>query len=205
MNLQLQESSIKGLLKSTGFQEAKGRVRSESLQEEMSLIGFLPFSVFYSNYDLSFNIDLNNHLIVTPYYIRFSKDSAIFPIFTSIAFAEGKRFILHKHLLLDHIIDEMPDLIAKQYESKNRPLNGKILLNIIKRWKNENLFEKNEDGTLFYIGRSKEWEMKRSLDDWNCVTNDFLCLCSYMNKITGLPSYTVLMSDDVIRILSEDK
>ena len=202
INTQLPKSSIKSLLQAQGMQQATGWVKSESFCEEMSLLGFIPYTAFYSFFDLSIKGDINSLLFVTPLYVRFVNDSSILPIFSSISDANGKKYILNERLLADLLLDEMPESIARYYE-KNRPVNGKTLLRLLtnKRWQRNDLFEKNEDGSIFYVGREKEWIMTRALNDWYCITNDFLCLCSYMNKVTGLPSYTVLRSEDALRIL----
>ena len=44
----IHKSSLFNLLNETGMQQAEGRVRSKSLLEEMSLIGFIPYTDYYT-------------------------------------------------------------------------------------------------------------------------------------------------------------
>lgn len=66
MNSQLQKSSLFSLLRETGMQRAEGRVRSKSLLEEMSLIGFVPYTDYYLHQLVLSSVDLNGHLYVAP-------------------------------------------------------------------------------------------------------------------------------------------
>lgn len=76
---------------------------------------------------------------------------------------------------------------------------------IYKKWDKKDLFSKNEDGSYNYTGREGEWELSHGLGNMISISNNFLCLCSYMNKVTGTPSYAVLTSDDTIRVLPENE
>ena len=67
------------------------------------------------------------------------------------------------------------------------------------------MFIENEDKTYDYIGREGEYELSCGLENIVSISNSFLCLCSYMNKVTGLPSYTVLTAKDAIRVLPENE
>ena len=60
MENQLQKSSVKNLLQEECIQHATGRVRSASLQEEMSLVGFVPYSLSNLYLQLAMYMDLND-------------------------------------------------------------------------------------------------------------------------------------------------
>lgn len=115
MENQIQKSSIKHLLHADGIQHAFGRVRSASLQEEMSLIGFIPYGI---NENLSCDlpvmssIDLNEHLIVTPHLLRFASSTRTFPIFKSIKKAMGNRYRVDKNLVLCYSPKDVPEQIV---------------------------------------------------------------------------------------------
>lgn len=195
---QLQKSSISDLLQSSGEQTAIGRVRSASLGEEMSLIGFVAYTPFY------INVDLNDHLIVTPYLIRFSKDNTLFPICKTIKKAKGQKYKIDDHLLIDPMLDEIPDFILK-YAKVSRPLTGDVLLNLMpKKWDKKDFFEQVEGGVYLYVARDEELELTGLTGKITCIADDFLCLCTYMNKITWKPCYALLPPFDVIRCFSEN-
>lgn len=205
MNSQLQKSSLFSLLSDSGMQRAEGRVRSKSLLEEMSLIGFIPYTDYYLHQLLLSSIDLNNHLYVAPYLVRFSKESPVYPYFKTITKAIGKKYRIDGKLYIDPILDEIPKSVL-QYAHFKLPLDGNQLLRLMsKKWDKRDLFVKNDDGSYEYIGREGEWELSCGLGNMLSISNNFLCLCSYMNRVTGTPSYTVLTSDDTIRVLPQNE
>lgn len=205
MNSQLQKSSLFSLLCETGMQCAEGRVRSKSLLEEMSLIGFVPYTDYYLHQLVLSSVDLNDHLYVAPYLVRFSKDTPVYPYFKTITKAIGKKYRIDEKLYIDPILDEIPKSVL-QYAHFKLPLDGKQLLQLMsKKWDKRDLFIRNDDGSYDYNGREGEWELSCGLGNMISISNNFLCLCSYMNKVTGTPSYAVLTSDDTIRVLSENE
>ena len=193
------------MLNETGMQQAEGRVRSKSLLEEMSLIGFIPYTDYYTIQLALNSVDLNGHLYVAPNLVKFSKDTPAYPYFRTITKATGKQYRIDGKLYIDPILDEIPSCIL-QYAHFKQPFNGNQLLKMIyKKWDKKDLFSKNEDGSYNYTGREGEWELSHGLGNMISISNNFLCLCSYMNKVTGTPSYAVLTSDDTIRVLPENE
>lgn len=203
---QLHKSSLFNLLNETGMQQAEGRVRSKSLLEEMSLVGFIPYTDCYLHQlDFGISIDLNDHLFVAPFLVRFSKDTPVYPFFKTILKAKGKKYKLDGSLYIDSIIDEIPDYVLKWRELA-RPLTGEAFLKMrTKQWNPESLLESNDNGDPQYVGKEDDLELCCGLGNMISISNNFLCLCSYMNKVTGRPSYAVLTSDDAIRVLPENE
>lgn len=207
LNSQLEQSSIKSLLHAKGVQQATGRVRSEYLLEEMSLIGFVPYSVYFNFFLGESKIDLNSHLYVSPYLLRFSSNDFPIPVFHTIRRAKEKEYRIENNLLIDSILDEIIH-VAPRYLTKDinfdKPLRGDKLMYLISKDKKvSNLFNIKEDGACHYMGKDGDIELSGGIGNLQCISNDFLCLCTYMNKIKGLPSYTLLPSDNTIRVLSE--
>ena len=206
MENQLQTSSVKNLLQEEGIQHATGRVRSVSLLEEMSLVGFVPYSLSNLYLHLSMYMDLNDGLIVTPYCIRFSHINTIYPIFKSIQLASRNKYDVDENLIIGSIVDDIPERIFKALKVPNPFMNKKILQRLLMQdWDKGSLFENSGDGNVRYIARENEFEMKEGLGKLICISNDFLCLCRYMNKVTGLPSFTILPSEDTIRVIPESQ
>ncbi len=212
LNSQLEKSSIKSLLHAKGMQQATGRVRSKNLLEEMSLVGFVPYSVFFDSLYYDTGLDLNDHLFVTPHLLRSSKETFPRPIFKTIADTIEKKYIIDDKLLIDSIIDIIPDYIFKKerYKECKQRFRGSQLKtlfsqnhSILKEWEEKGVIEISEGDSYNYIARVNEWELSGGFGNIKCISNDFLCLCTYMNKVTGLPSYTLLPSDNTIRVLSE--
>lgn len=204
MNSQLQKSSIKGQLHSSRMQQAAGRVRSESLQEDMSLIGFIPFhrpGDLLDNSNLTINMDCE--FVLSPYRIRFKGIKETFPITQQISVAYGTRYLFARNISTYAITNLNQVHLSKYFESPTPNWADAVLRSWnYKKMPKANVI-KNEEGKLEYIASEDEYEFRRNAGDHIWIENDFLCLCTYMNKITGLPSYAVFSPDDVIRTLSD--
>lgn len=205
---ELGKSSVRLLLQDSGEQKAMGRIRSIHFEEEMSLVGFVPFSIIPAYYKFTMGINLNDHLLVTPYIVKFSKDMPAFPVFKTVSKATGEKIVVDDNLVMDSIIDVIP----KEYLTKNSQyLQGPLMgANIIKLLHSnifdcKGLFEKNEKGQIEYIVRSSDFLFSDGIGNFKGISNDFLCLCSYLKKDTGEPNYIVLPSLETIRVLPSDK
>lgn len=103
---QIHKSCLSSLLNETGMQQAEGRVRSKSILEEMSLIGFIPYTDYYTIQLALTSVDLNGHLYVAPYLVKFSKDTPVYPYFKTITKATGKQYRIDGKLYIDPILDD---------------------------------------------------------------------------------------------------
>jgi len=207
MYSQLGQSNIKNLLYAKGVQQASGRVCSTFLLEEMSLIGFIPHGVCYNDvgymhYKIAQGLNLNGNLIVTPNLVRF-EDGEPVPVFKSIRKINGEKYKISERFLIDTIYEERKDReketisLWKGKELLKKSREGKLCKLSIK----QDVFEIGEDGNLYYTAQGDELELSHCYNETICISSDFLCLCTYMNKVTGLPSYTVLSSEETIRVL----
>lgn len=202
MNSQLQLSSIREILLNKGDMYAKGRVKSESMQEEMSLIGFVPYlegaNLPLDLYSTLLQCDLNAHLIVTPFFIRYGDDKNIYPVFKSISLTNGHKYKVDKNLIIESIYGSWA-------KGAQRPLYGNYIIS--KRHHNgfpSDRFETDENKETYYLSKEQEFVMTESLGELVCVSDYFLCLCSFINSVTGMPSYTVFIPDDLIKVLPKE-
>lgn len=56
----------------------------------------------------------------------------------------------------------------------------------------------NENGMLVYNSGEYAYELTRTHGDYTCVFDGFLCLCTFFNKVTGLPSYALFSPENII-------
>ena len=193
----------------------------------MTLIGFIPYSLYYRYHLLSLKADFNDELVVSPYYVRFSKQDHVLPVYRNAAIASGKKYLINDKFQLNAVPEDVLDKLTNDYRiNKNYssyfkpPISGKKLLELRKKIGKsfDRLFEGfvEEVTSLFgvvegaeldiqYIAQNDDIELSGSVTGITTITNDFLCLCCYMNKVTGLPSYVVLSSNDTIRVMSDDE
>lgn len=210
-NVKLEQSSIKNLVLDVKMEEAIGKVLSKSLGIEMSLVGFIPYSKDYkAQLSLAAYYNLNDKLIVTPYFIRFSQSPKLIPIFRSIGLLKAEEIAITNFVTIGTIYDLIPDNVLK-ISKISTPFIDKDQLDYImsQTWDKKNLLKKDENGVIKYFSRSHKNSndfaiqciivMLSALGDKIFVTNDYLCLCKYVNSVTGEYSYTILLSEDVIR------
>lgn len=212
MYSQLQKSCIFSLLQETGVQHAEGRVRSKSIMEEMSLIGFIPYTDNYLlQKNIGMGIDLNGHLYVAPYLVQFSRDTPIYPYFRTITTALGKQYSVDENLYIDPILDKAP-LYEFNLEKIRLPFDGAQLQKLLQSktklqriLKEKGILVEKEKGEYDYISSDGDLELSHGLESKIAISCNFLCLCSYINKVKGTPSYAVLTSDDTIRVRPKDE
>ena len=205
MEILLEQTSIKNNLQKVGIEIAKGKVKVEYFEEELSLFGFIPYNVYKNNLHLSVNVNLNEDIIVTPYLVRFDNKSYPIPLFKKIGLAKDKKYNLNKDLLIDTRLEDVPEFYFKKILDNSPfhplPIPGDNFLKYMDKAYNKKkvYLERKEDRTCDYIGQEGELLLSQSALNVSCISNDFVCLCCYENKVTGRLSYIVLPSNDVIR------
>lgn len=231
MDLPLARTTISYLLKNNDWElKAEGRVRSYSLskeidswkEEEMSLIGFIPYS---ERINL---INMNDDLIVTPFRIRFKNETKTYPVMGKVSIIENnKKYDIDSKLIIQSINDYCSfdkKLQSLLYDYYNTPQNSCLLLKYIDKITilqgNEKVkiysgqITENEDKTLSYIPGKNELEFTRNYANpyflssetykYVCIADKFLCLCSYINRVTGKPSYSLFTPEDIIKVVSDN-
>lgn len=203
MEILLEQTSIKNNLKKVGFEIAAGEVETSYFKENLSLLGFIPHNIYKDKLQFSINVNLNEDLIVTPYLVRFSNNRFPIPVFKKIENAEGKKYRMDNDLLIDTRLNEISGYnLSNLLNSKVVPIPvpASSFINYIKSYiYKKEYIKRNDNNTFDYIGQKGEWLLSDSELQVTCVTNDFVCLCFYQNKVTGKPSYVVLPSNDLIR------
>ena len=208
MDSQLVKSTIKSILEEKGFLRAKGKVHSLIFKEDMNLIGFVPY--YESDWDILLNqnldINLNESLIVTPNRIRFKDGESSYPVLKNVSKPKQEKYRFDRSL---RIID-MPSSLMRQswfIAYFNEPDKcGRIVIQELKKRKPTNLFHlsKSDEGYLEYQVQQDDYEFTRDYGNYTCIGYSFLCLCSFINKITGLPAFALFDPQDIIKVMSEE-
>lgn len=199
MDSQLQLSTIREIVLREGYLCANGQVKSELIHEDMSLIGFVPFfegaDLPPEIYSTLLQCDLNTRLTVTPFLIRFGDDKNIYPVFKSISLTNGKKYKVDKNLIIESIYGTWA-------KGAQRPLYGNSILSR-RRYNGfpAARFETEENQDTYYLSKEQEFVMTKSLGELVGISDSFLCLCSFINSVTGMPSFSVFMPDDLIKVL----
>jgi len=187
----LHDSCAMEILKKKGSLNAGTCVRVPGYPFELYLVGFISYTERLSSKILS--VDLNSHLYVTPYYIRIGTINEQHPIFSHIRVAQKKSYILTDKVYVNPLIDRIGDI----YGYSTGYLKGSLLTQntnfVIKGF-----VQQSEDGVCRYTAQDNEIELTSDYLDILSIATGFLCLCRYINPVTGLPSYTLVTSNDAI-------
>lgn len=175
---QLDLSCVKNLIKEGKMDSAIGKVYSKSLDIELYLTGFIPFyRDRKTRRPLSPDYKINEKTIITPNYIGSLRNPNFIPIFRSID-------ILGK--------DGYDELLAYLLKTENQNYHKKY----------EIYYIKDDNGEIIINPDKNDFHLSDGPGHRFCITNDFLCLCRYINSITGDHFYTILPSEDVIRVMT---
>lgn len=183
--------------------KAEGLVYSPWIRRDLTLIGFLPYSFH------EMDVIINMPFIFTPFLLKYEHSDKPFLIYKAVECAKGISYPLRVGLDFISVFDGIPEYCLRGKNGKTQPLYGDFLNELIIKEKTKalknfmNRFKEIEHGQYAYLGRDFEWELSRG--NIQCICRDFLCLCSYMNEVTGNITYVLLPSTDVYKILEVDE
>lgn len=216
MENQLNKSCVINILHKSGSLQAEGKVRSIHFDDEMSLIGFIPFSSTPEKATLLFS--MNDELIVTPFRVRSKSFQMTFPVMKYITSTKGKEYFVDKNLRIASIetyafLNSSYGFFA--YQENPTPYNTSSIVSKIEKYHIcLGKISRDENGFLNYIPAAEEFEFSREnntytssaetkqlkVSTYTYIADNFLCLCTFINKVTGLVSYAVFNPEDIIKV-----
>ena len=177
------------------------RITTESELIPLELVGFVPINQT-DFYDITkFIVGIN--------YIRFEfdiwgnkKEHRFFPITKKIEQLKADKLIIDNTFVHIPNLDNNTQTSLKLYQKYFGTVNGNI------EKSKSNLLKTNEfiltDENLYYILKENEMSFSRGNKIFG-ISNYFLCLCSYINPITGKLEYVIKQPDELIITLQKDK
>lgn len=217
MDKLLSKDSITIILQQTGEIEAPINVYSETFQMSMTLIGFVPHNDLE---ELSFSeptIDLNRDIVYTPYRIKLTALEKAFPVMKKIRKAENEeRFLIRRglvtpyegtHFTRYYQILEREDISEEDKKKFLPSFLDSYPLKLVKKSKYyiANSLSINDEGMLVYKAFPNAFVSSRTYGDYIVISHRYLCLCAYINSITGLPSYSLFDPEDIYKTESAKK
>ena len=218
----LNDMSVKSLLLKNGSMEAVGRVRSIELPTiDLTLVGFIIDGEFSPEVmrisQKGLYIDLNSRLIVHSSFIRFATmQTNIHPIFQQVTLAKGNKYDLIDNNFFNTLLtdisyteEELKSLNfgVSEIWAYNAYLKGTHIhrqLRALNLWDKDKRIKENKDGSCYYEGQENDIALSSNVLNQTAIATDFLCLCRYINPVTGFPIYTLLKSDDAIIVKDDD-
>ena len=210
MDKNIEKSTVQNVLIQNGIIKADGSIKHESISAELKLIGFLPYN---TNLSLA-SIDVNSKLILTPYLAKFGSDYFVIKIMKYVKIDKSNKFFLTSNDILP-IKDVMKELTKRNLYNEIRKYksyidnptsgNAKSLINMLEEKAKVDFLKVDDEGQIYYDPDKKPLFFYRDIDNKDCVADAFLCLCSYINPITGLLSYIGLPPEECVCTLEITK
>lgn len=196
--------------------DAEGTIRCQENDLEMNLIGFLPYNRTWS----FFYFDLNGKMSVATYWVKFKDTPFFLKVANHAKLSKEKKICLHENTILpikdlanyvknqnNGSFKKRKDDFNKRYEDYMISQNKTTAEALIKAVENEmpvDFLSIDDDFHIYYKPDNNPiifWD-DNSLKE--IVADSFLCLCSYINPVTGLISYTALSPERCIYTISKD-
>ena len=215
MNKFLSENSVAKLLLKKGKLDVKLNVCSETFNQSMTLVGFVPYNELESLDYYAPTIDMNDDVLFTPYRIRVPRVEKTFPVMKKIRLAkDSESFAIQRKLVTPYGIKGFSGYCHYMEKEEFTEVKKKSILSskineILRQVKSlqqfvPNKLVTNNEGLLEYKASSDEYVSTRTYGDYMVVSRCFLCLCAYTNVATGKPYYSLFDPEDIYIIAKTD-
>lgn len=215
MNKFLSENSVANLLLKKGKLDVKLNVCSETFNQSMTLVGFVPYNELESLDYYVPTIDMNDDVLFTPYRIRVPRVEKTFPIMKKIRLAkDSESFAIQRKLVTPYGIKGFSGYCHYMEKEELTEVKKKSILSskineILRQVKSlqqfvPNKLVTNNEGFLEYKASSDEYVSTRTYGDYMVVSRCFLCLCAYTNVATGKPCYSLFDPEDIYIMAETD-
>lgn len=215
MNKFLSENSVAKLLLKKGKLDVKLNVCSETFNQSMTLVGFVPYNELESLDYYVPTIDMNDDVLFTPYRIRVPKVEKTFPVMKKIRLAkDSESFAIQRKLVTPYGIKGFSGYCHYMEKEELTEVKKKSILSskineILRQVKSSQQFVPNKlitnnEGFLEYKVSSDEYVSTRTYGDYMVVSRCFLCLCAYTNVATGKPCYSLFDPEDIYIMAETD-
>lgn len=215
MNKFLSENSVAKLLLKKGKLDVKLNVCSETFNQSMTLVGFVPYNELESLDYYVPTIDMNDDVLFTPYRIRVPRVEKTFPVMKKIRLAkDSESFAIQRKLVTPYGTKGFSGYCHYMEKEELTEVKKKSILSskineILRQVKSlqqfvPNKLATNSEGFLEYKASSDEYVSTRTYGDYMVVSRCFLCLCAYTNVATGKPCYSLFDPEDIYLIAKTD-
>lgn len=215
MNKFLSENSVANLLLKKGKLDVKLNVCSETFNQSMTLVGFVPYNELESLDYYVPTIDMNDDILFTPYRIRVPRVEKTFPVMKKIRLAkDSESFAIQRKLVTPYGIKGFSGYCYYMEKEELTEVKKKSILSskineILRQVKSSQQFVPNKlvtnnEGFLEYKASSDEYVSTRTYGDYMVVSRCFLCLCAYTNVATGKPCYSLFDPEDIYIMAETD-
>ena len=194
--------SITAILEENGYIQARDILATSLLIPKLQIIGFIPeqqnlkpletyrnsmSELSLKNDELELMYNFNSNIIVNSYRIRIEGAKRTLAVMTNIEkLPQGECTMDNDSINVNNVSSPIK-IIGKSFST--------VVLshNLIKEEEAEkNIVKYKADGSLY--------QFSREIGNYKIIASSFICLCRYINSVTGLPSYILLSPQEVYKI-----
>jgi len=201
MNLRTHQS-ITAILEENGYIQAGDILATSLLIPKLQIIGFIPeqqdlkpletyrnsmSELSLKNDELELMFNFNSNIIVNSYRIRIEGAKRTLAVMTNIEKLPQGEYTMDNDSINVINVSSPIKIIGKSFST--------VVLshNLIKEEEAEkNIVKYKADGSLY--------QFSREIGKYKIIASSFICLCRYINSVTGLPSYILLSPQEVYKI-----
>lgn len=184
----LMPMSIAGILQEQGSIDAANLCITSLLIPKLELVGFVPHKLVLhmsSSEPASELYNMNSDIIVNPFRIRCRNSKETLPVMTLVNIIESGEFEINSE---SYIVSDL----SKPIVSQGRHINTFI-------YKTLSLELDNKQDPRIVKTSNVLYRFTRKIGEYKVIAESFLCLCRYINEVTGSPSYILLSPNEVYK------
>ncbi len=193
--------SITAILEENGYIQAGDILATSLLIPKLQIIGFIPeqqdlkpletyrnsmSELSLKNDELELMFNFNSNIIVNSYRIRIEGAKRTLAVMTNIEKLPQGEYTMDNDSINVINVSSPIKIIEKSFST--------VVLshNLIKEEAEKNIVKYKADGSLY--------QFSREIGKYKIIASSFICLCRYINSVTGLPSYILLSPQEVYKI-----
>lgn len=193
--------SIKSLLEQNGYIESDNLLVSSLLIPQLQVIGFIPEQLDLTPFEsfryipsdtstreeLNKMYNLNSDLIVNSYRLRAKDANRTLPIMTKVEELSSGEYVMDEESITVWSV-------ADRIKTKGQRFTTCVIRAGLRAVKN------NDTKITTYKAEKNLYKMTRSIGVYSVISASFLCLCRYVNAVTGNLNFILLSPNDIFVI-----
>lgn len=190
MNEQLTQNNVQHSLINIGVLNAGEVVLDPLTNQKMLLSGFVPcYMELKSEATALEMLNMNEEIIVSPFRLRCKNGKKTYPIMSHVELVHDSLYATDDSCLALTVFR------AAKYSGNNYTTYLYLT----------DSFQKEENSENIYKSENPLFVFTRNIGQYKVVSEMFLCLCRYINPVTGLQNYFLVPPEQIVIIKEKSK